>query len=259
MSLLSRLTPTAFHLAFAYDKWLINPNEPVDLHIAPQTSTISSFACVFGDVHPQHSLEMLGQILASLTMPALREMRFCCACYPRGVLEWPSGQFLALCARSGFQHTLKILKMSHVRVTEAELVEVLAVLTSLEELQIADKRTVDDEGADVVLMTDTLLCAITCAAPNSGSSGAAPLVPRLRVLRCASRLQFTHNLLLEFVSSRLEHAPNCAPFRLQIRPLTEADGRLDPEVHARLQATWSQNRRFVYYFGTPKYPALLWD
>ncbi|KAJ7201751.1 hypothetical protein C8J57DRAFT_1543710 [Mycena rebaudengoi] len=36
MSLLSRLTPTAFHLAFAYDKWLINPNEPVDLHIAPQ-------------------------------------------------------------------------------------------------------------------------------------------------------------------------------------------------------------------------------
>ncbi|KAJ7201752.1 hypothetical protein C8J57DRAFT_1543711 [Mycena rebaudengoi] len=149
--------------------------------------------------------------------------------------------------------------MSHVRVTEAELVEVLAVLTSLEELQIADKRTVDDEGADVVLMTDTLLCAITCAAPNSGSSGAAPLVPRLRVLRCASRLQFTHNLLLEFVSSRLEHAPNCAPFRLQIRPLTEADGRLDPEVHARLQATWSQNRRFVYYFGTPKYPALLWD
>ncbi|KAJ7263378.1 hypothetical protein C8J57DRAFT_1718977 [Mycena rebaudengoi] len=258
ISLLSCLTTTAFHLSFTCNKWSTNPNQAVDLQVAPQTSTISSFSCVmFGEFYPQHSLEMLGQILASLTMPALREMRFWCTRYPRGLLEWPRAQFLALCARSGFQHSLKILKMSHVRVTEAELVEVLSVLTSLEQLQIADKRNVDGEGADVVLITDTLLCAITCAAPNPGSSGAAPLVPRLRVLRCASRLQFTHNLLLKFVSSRLEHAPNCSPFRLQIRPLTEADGRLDPEVHARLQAMWSWKRRFVYCFGSAKYPALL--
>ncbi|KAF7346932.1 hypothetical protein MVEN_01445600 [Mycena venus] len=256
ISLLSRLTTgTAFSLSFTCNKWSINPNQIVDLQIAPQTSAISVFSCaMFGEYYPQHSLEMLGQILASLTMPALREIRFWSARYPRGLLEWSHAQFLALCARSGFQHSLKILKLSHVGMTEAALVEVLSVLISLEQLQIADKRSVDDEGADVVLITDTLLCAITCAASNTGSFGAAPLVPRLSVLRCASRLQFTHNLLLDFVSSRLEHAPNCAPFRLQIRPLTEADGHFDPEVHARLQAMWSRKRRFVYYFGSAKYP-----
>ncbi|KAJ7888528.1 hypothetical protein B0H13DRAFT_2341929 [Mycena leptocephala] len=185
-----------------------------------------------------HSLEMLAQILASLTLPALREIHFGCVRYPRGILEWPHAQFVALSERSGFPHTLKILNVAHVRMAEPALLEVL-------------------EGADVVLITDTLLRAITCAAPGPDATDTTSLIPRLRVLRCASRLQFKHNLLLEFVSSRLELAPNFSPFLLEVRPLTEADGLLDAEVHERLEAMWSRRRRFGYCFGSAEYPVLL--
>ncbi|KAJ7513089.1 hypothetical protein B0H11DRAFT_2182344 [Mycena galericulata] len=114
------------------------------------------------------------------------------------------------------------------------------------------------EGADVVLITDTLLRAIKCAVLGPDRAvDSTSLIPQLRVLRCASRLQFTHNLLLEFVSSRLELAPNSSPFLLEVRPLTETDGRLDAEVHERLEAMWSRRRRFGYCFGSAQYPALL--
>ncbi|KAJ7479774.1 hypothetical protein FB451DRAFT_1171867 [Mycena latifolia] len=259
ISLLSQLPTTTsdFELALDCNKASIDPNQTIDLHIAPQTSTISSFTLVLRNGHPQHSLEMLAQILDSLTLPALREIHFGCVRYPRGILEWPHAQFVALSERSGFPHTLKILNVAHVSMAEPALLEVLSVLTSLEELQIADKRNVNSEGTNVVLITDTLLRAITCAAPGLDATDTTSLIPQLRVLRCASRLQFTHNLLLEFVSSRLELAPNFPPFLLEVRPLTEADGRLDAEVHERLEAMWSRRRRFGYCFGSAEYPALL--
>ncbi|KAJ7082545.1 hypothetical protein C8R44DRAFT_753680 [Mycena epipterygia] len=251
LSLLSQLptSTSAFELALDYNKASTDPNQTVDLHIAPQMSTISSFTFVLGNGNPQHSFEILAQILASLTLPALREIHLACARYPRGILEWPHSQFVALSERSAFPHTLKILNVAHVRMAEPALLEVLSVLTSLEELQITDKGNVDSEGADVLLITDTLLRAITCADTTS-------LIPQLRVLRCASRLQFTHKLLLEFVASRLELAPNSSPFLLEVRPLTEADGRLDAEVHERLEAMGSRRRRFGYSFGSAEYPAL---
>ncbi|KAJ6465839.1 hypothetical protein C8R45DRAFT_1173523 [Mycena sanguinolenta] len=145
----------------------------------------------------------------------------------------------------GIPHNLKILNVAHVRMAEAEL---LVVLSVLDELQIADKRSVDSKGADMVLVTDALLRAITYAAPDITST--TLLISQLRVLRCASRFQFTHNLLLEFVSSRLELAPNSSPFLLKIQLLTEADRRLDAKVHGRLEALWSRRRRFGYCFGS---------
>ncbi|KAJ7629430.1 hypothetical protein DFH06DRAFT_720236 [Mycena polygramma] len=259
ISFLSQLPTTTsdFELALDCNKTLTDPNQPIDLHIAPQTSRISSFTFMLGNGHPQLSLEMLAQILASLTLPALQEIHFGDVRYPRGILEWPHVQFVALSERSGFMHTLKTLNVAHVRIAEPALLEVLSVLTSLEELQIADKRSVNSEGADVILITDTLLRAITCAAPGPDATDTTSLIPQLRVLRCASRLQFTHNLFLEFVSSRLELAPNFSPFLLEVRPLTEADGRLDAQVHARLEALCSRRRRFRYCFGSAEYPALL--
>ncbi|KAJ6493304.1 hypothetical protein C8R45DRAFT_1136395 [Mycena sanguinolenta] len=250
ISLLSRLSTTtsAFELALDCNEASTDPDQTVDLHIAPQTSTISSFTFVLGNDSPQHSLEILAQVLDSLTLPALQEIHFGCVRYPQRILEWPHSHFLALCERSGFPHTLKILNVAHVRTAEAELLEVLSVLTSLEELQIADTQNGDSEGADVVLVTDTLLRAITYTA--SDTTDTTSLIPQLRVLRCASRLQFTHNLLLEFVSSRLELAPNSSPFLLVVRPLPEADGHLDAEVHGRLEAMWSRRRGFWYCCGS---------
>ncbi|KAJ7201618.1 hypothetical protein GGX14DRAFT_699356 [Mycena pura] len=259
ISTLSQLptTTSAFGLALTlfHNKASTDPSQTIDLHITPQTSTISSFSFELVNGHPQHSLEILAQILASLTLPALREIQCSCTQYPRGILEWPHAQFIALSERSGFSHTLKILNVAHVRMGESALLEVLSVLASLEELHIADRRKVDSEGANVVLITDALLRAITCAA--SGPDDTTSLIPQLRVLHCASRLQFTHKLLLEFVSSRLELAPNLSPFLLQVRPLTQADGRLDAKVQERLEAMWSRRRRFEYCFRSAEYPALL--
>ncbi|KAJ6465852.1 hypothetical protein C8R45DRAFT_1079815 [Mycena sanguinolenta] len=252
ISILSRLPTTtpAFEFALNYKT---GPNQSVDLYIPPQTSAISSFTLVLGEGHTQHSLEIFAQILASLTLPALQEMHFDCFRYPQRIIEWPHSQFLALCERSGFPQNLKILNVAHVRMADTELLELLSMLTALEELQIADKRNVDSKGADVVLVTDTLLRAITYTATDITTS----LVPQLRILRCASRLQFTHNLLLGFVSSRLELAPNSSPFLFELQPLTEADGRLDAKVHGRLEAMWSRRRQFGYCLGTAEYPALL--
>ncbi|KAJ7202287.1 hypothetical protein GGX14DRAFT_654111 [Mycena pura] len=259
VSFLSQLptTTTSVGLALNYSVASTDPSQIGDLHIAPQTSTISSFGFTSVNGHSQYSLEILAQILASLTLPALREIGFYWVYYPRGSLEWPHAQFLALSKRSGFTHTLKSLNVAHVRIAEPALLEVLSMLTSLEELQIADKWKVHSEGADVILITDTLLRAITCAASGADAADATWLIPQLRVLRCASRLQFTHTLLLEFVSSRLELAPNLSPFLLEVRPLTESDGRLDAEVHERLEAMWSRRRRFEYCFGSAEYPELL--
>ncbi|KAJ7206055.1 hypothetical protein GGX14DRAFT_644058 [Mycena pura] len=261
ISFLSQLptTTSAFELALNYNVASTDPSQIDDLHIAPQTSTISSF--VFTSVNGYSQclpvLGILAQILASLTLPALRVIGFGWVHYPRGSLEWPHAQFIALSKRSGFAHTLKLLNVAHVCIAEPALLEVLSVLTSLEELQISDKRKVDSDGADVVLITDTLLRAITCAASGADATDTTSLIPQLRVLHCASRLQFTHNLLLIFVSSRLELAPNLSPFLLEVRPLTEADGRLDAEVHERLEAMWSRRRRFEYCFGSAEYPELL--
>src|ERR1700761_7301822 len=151
-----------------------------------QTSTISSYVFTSVNGHSQYSLEILAQILASLTLPALREIGFCWVYYPRGSLEWPHAQFLALSKRSGFAHTLKSLNVAHVRIAEPALLEVLSMLTSLEELQIADKWKVHSEGADVVLITDSLLRAIPCATSgaDAADSDTTWLIPQLRVLRC---------------------------------------------------------------------------
>ncbi|KAF8176260.1 hypothetical protein K438DRAFT_1979374 [Mycena galopus ATCC 62051] len=251
ISLLSQLptTTSTFELGLHCNK---ASTQTVDLHIAPQTSTISWFTFMWGNSDSQNSLEILGQVLASLTLPVLRGIYFGCVRYPQGILEWAHPQFLALCERPGFPHTLKTLNVAHVRMAEAELLEVLSMLTVLEELEIADTRNVGSEGADVVVVTDTLLRTITCAAPDTTTT----LIPQLCVLCCASRLQFTHNLLLEFVSSRLEFAPNSSPFLLEVRPLTEVDGRLDAEVHERLEGIWSRRRRFGYCFGSAEYSVL---
>ncbi|KAJ7775372.1 hypothetical protein B0H16DRAFT_1879799 [Mycena metata] len=191
ISLLSQLptTTSTFELLVDCNTTSTDASHKIDLHIAPQTSTISSLALALGTGHPQHSLDILAQILGSLTLPALREIQFECVHYPPGILEWPHGQFVALSERSGFQHTLKTLNVAQVHISEPILLKLLSMLPALEELEIADKRKVDGKGADVVLISDTLLRALACAPRGPDACPVTLLIPHLCILRCASRLQ----------------------------------------------------------------------
>ncbi|KAJ7224541.1 hypothetical protein GGX14DRAFT_387217 [Mycena pura] len=248
VSVLSKLKTGAshFNLSFHSDA---EYNQQIALGIAPTVSNIIHFFCkMTGTFHLHHSHQVLGDIFASLTLPKLQSLYLKASQFPWDVLGWPQALFLSLSERSGFHRSLKALKIPHVRITDDELICVLSSLAMLEHLEIADKARVYDEGVDLLLITDRLLRSLT----RTRTTACIGLVPRLRRLTCASRLKFTHSIFLDFVISRVE--PFAAvPMRVEIRPLSEEDGSLDPAVHAHLRELASRDRQLVYTFGGVQY------
>lgn len=139
---------------------------------------------------------MMHEILVSLTLPHLEELKFRSDAYPRLPLVWPHVQFISLAARSAFHDNLHLLSLSDVHITEAQLLECMAALPVLEQLELSDHVRVRWRGVDLLLITDALLRATYIPGPHC-------LLPHLIVLRVRSRLHFDVNVYLHFVRSRL--------------------------------------------------------
>ncbi|KAJ7787213.1 hypothetical protein B0H14DRAFT_2955016, partial [Mycena olivaceomarginata] len=137
-----------------------------------------------------HNALLAGQMLDSLTLPSLEIFAyFSYDDNPSPV--WPSDSFLALADRSRFSEHLVRLEI-RVLVTDAELLCCLPLLPRLEDLVVFD-------SPSHIVVTDTLLQALVC------TSSAPPLVPRLDYLSLSSVLGFTDSVLVDVVTSRVEH------------------------------------------------------
>ncbi|KAJ7432440.1 hypothetical protein B0H11DRAFT_2297560 [Mycena galericulata] len=184
----------------------------------------------------------MGEIIKSLTLPALEEFEIDAEGYPRLALPWPQNEFLALSSRSSFHTHLLCLKLYHSIVTPEQLLECLANLPALEMLGISDHRLVaEGGGADQLLISDTLLGELTRTSKRC-------LIPRLKSFNCQSLLQFDDTMYLNFVLSRLPTAraddenSEKDPFEIGIWWLPGYNRELDPAVIERLDELRLQNQ-----------------
>ncbi|KAJ7223144.1 hypothetical protein GGX14DRAFT_557716 [Mycena pura] len=237
LSLVINLNREVFHHKFS-DPYF--RKFPLRFEFPSVTASISSLTCItVNNFHPRHMSFTLEQMFDSLTVPQLRQLILACSTYPQLVLEWPHTQFLALCSRSNLGSCLKTLRIAEVRITPKKLLAVLSALPALEVLEVGDVPQVDMETNRRPLINDHILRALT------GGPGQDCLVPRLFYLGCVSRLSFTHNLVVDLVTSRLRDSQGS--FHFCLHPLR---GVLNPAVHAHLrQLAVESHRRFVYELG----------
>ncbi|KAJ7434827.1 hypothetical protein B0H11DRAFT_2116223, partial [Mycena galericulata] len=194
----------------------------------------------------------MGEIIKSLTLPALQEFEMDAEGYPRLALPWPQNEFRALSSRSSFHTHLLCLKLYHSIITPEQLPECLANLPALEMLGISDHRLIaEGGGADQLLIIDTLLGELTWT-----SNSERCLVPRLKSFNCQSLLQFDDTVYLNFVLSRLptaradEKNGEKDPFEIGIWWLPGYHRELDPAVVERLDELRLQNQvAFLYEAG----------
>ncbi|KAJ7983295.1 hypothetical protein DFH06DRAFT_1081466 [Mycena polygramma] len=225
------------------------PHQAMALCLPPVTAPISTLACLaVRKFYHHHTSSAIGQIFASLTLPSLRRLLLSSDTYPE-LIEWPHAQLLALCERSNLGRCLKVLQIAEVRITETELMEILSMLPALEHLEVGDAAgsVGDDDSSEAVLITDSFLRSMSCP-----PAPADCLVPRLFYLACVSRLAFTHSLLADFVTSRLEHlskADSSIIFHVYLDPFPGSDLRLIPAVRTTLRELAIAHRRFVYQTG----------
>ncbi|KAJ7191651.1 hypothetical protein GGX14DRAFT_600121 [Mycena pura] len=234
----------SYHLQF-FSRDEANPLIP--LHIPPTTSTISLLDWrIVGDIYSRHYSHALGEFLANLTLPNLAELRVMCGEYPRQ-------EILNLCARSGFERCLKVLRIPEVFITEEDLIQLLSRLESLEHLEIGDKY---GEGTESVLVTDTFLRAIALPA---ASSHMPHLVPRLRHFACFSKMGFTDNIFIDFVISRLVGCSPENPLSITLCPPTYIDMALHcaAPVHAAMERLVARSKRRLSTRSAPRLPTTL--
>ncbi|KAJ7443401.1 hypothetical protein B0H11DRAFT_2344997 [Mycena galericulata] len=174
----------------------------------------------FRDSSPA-SLNSLGGILASLTLPSLRTFWV-----RQRLVGWNQAGFISLASRSSFHSHLTRLFIS-VPITEDDLLECLSVLPVLRELRIQDSVSSDPEHP--ALITDTLLRGLTRNADQS------PLVPSLAAISFASVLRFTDSVYLDLITSRLvsEKSDDTKPFGIVLQLLTAGQRELGPEAEKR--------------------------
>ncbi|KAJ7431930.1 hypothetical protein B0H11DRAFT_2128151, partial [Mycena galericulata] len=145
-------------------------------------SNISTLSIKFTVPNDQHqTTAVLGAIIASLTLPRL--------------------QALELTGQSGESP----LFWHHPILVDEELLECLSVLPLLKELVISD---FEDENH--VLITDYLLRGLVW------SPDPACIIPQLTFLCISSLLQFSDDVFLDFVTSRLvSPRQDCVPFEIK--------------------------------------------
>jgi hypothetical protein len=243
--LMSRLPrATQFRL-----EWWSDTSDWREIDFFPLTSNISTFYIqILGSFHLLHSKLMLSSMLASLTLPLLDRFELETERYPHFLIIWPHTEFLALAARSGFDTHLRSLEIFDVQVTEAQLLECLSSLPSLERLAISDHQTVDDGGGvDEHLITDSLFTKLN-RTPDSPC-----LVPRLSSFGCQTLLRFDDQALLALAVSRLDgtdRGQNVGRFQLELSWLPGHERPIDEEVLTRLrELNISTRRRFVFRFS----------
>ncbi|KAJ7487023.1 hypothetical protein FB451DRAFT_1363169 [Mycena latifolia] len=223
-------TTTRFRLEIFISNW--THDNVVGFDIPPTSSNISHLSMEIRDYFlAERCVKALSDIFTGLTLPHLQQLSFWSSVHSHSPMHWPHSAFLSLAVRSSFHNQLRSLNVCHVVVTEAHLVECLAVLPSLQRLAIADHKVVGDngDGADEHLITDSLLSQLTLA-PNSPS-----LVPQLRSLTCDSLLKFDDGVYLRFLLSRRQRAPGAAPFLCKMYWLDGHRRELDSNVIPHLR------------------------
>ncbi|KAJ7101945.1 glycosyl transferase family 90-domain-containing protein [Mycena epipterygia] len=186
-----------------------DPDAPLafNLRVPPIVSAISTLIFeIFEEFSPDDARRPLESFIASLTLPCLTSLFLSAIDHPRISLPWPHSQFLSLSERSSFHAHLTKLYLYEVIITESELLQSLAALPALEWLTISDQLAVLPDGTEHLLITDTLLVALT-KTPQSPC-----LIPRLRIFACQSMLKFDDNIYLKFSLSRLQGEADQAKF-----------------------------------------------
>ncbi|KAJ7093804.1 hypothetical protein C8R44DRAFT_953125 [Mycena epipterygia] len=201
----------------------------VGIDLPPTSSNISSLSMDIRDYFDAAPcVKALSDIFTSLTLPHLGHFNFRSAQSPLFLMYWPHSAFIDLAARSSFQTHLESLCLCDVVVTEAELIEALAALPSLQRLTISDHQIIRDCGAHQLLITDSLFSALTLKPDSS------PLVSRLLSLTCQSLLQFDDRAYLSFLLSRRSPSGS-APFLSRMYWLQGHHRELDTSVVVRLR------------------------
>ncbi|KAJ7162663.1 hypothetical protein C8R43DRAFT_305293 [Mycena crocata] len=181
----------------------------------------------------------------------------------RHILPWPHAHFISLSTRSSLAGHLLSLDLEPVRISVADLLEVLAALPMLERLAIAhhpqdtDERALTTDAhhatpavACAPLFTTSLLTALVHHPVSTSSTDTAQtLVSRLANLTCESVLQLEDQVLLEFLLSRVQmrQSSDDTPFSLEVWCPPEHARPLDAAVAGRIQELRVQ-RRLMFVF-----------
>ncbi|KAJ7664663.1 hypothetical protein DFH06DRAFT_1188302 [Mycena polygramma] len=208
-------------------------NKVTGIDLPPTSSNIATLSMETCDYFKRpHCVKAFSDIFASLTLPHLRDLKFRSRDAPYSLISWAHPAFLDFSARSSFHDHLHSLSLFDVIVTETELIEALFSLPSLHHLEISDHSIVAGHSVDELLITDTLLSALTLR-PELNPPG---LVPLLNTLHCRSVLRFDDHRYLDFLlSRRREPASNSAPFVCRIHWISGHLRALDVGVNARLR------------------------
>ncbi|KAJ7146991.1 hypothetical protein C8R44DRAFT_899329 [Mycena epipterygia] len=194
---------------------------PINL---PPISNVSKLFLLF-TVGPdqQQTTEILGAVLASLTLPDLRELIL------RGKanrLFWNQQHFLSLASRSTLQASLTKLEIQAI-IQDEELLLCISALPSLESFIIRDY----DGGAGTdnhALITDNLLRGLEWRADKA-------LVPSLASISLTSLLRFRDDSFWQFITSRIaSRSEEAKPFHIQIYWLPHRERECSLEFITRL-------------------------
>ncbi|KAJ6568626.1 hypothetical protein B0H19DRAFT_686355 [Mycena capillaripes] len=174
-------------------------------------------------------------VVEGLTLPSLELLDIDLLGYPDIFIHWPQSEFLALATRSAFHTHLKVLHLWHVVIAEPQLLECLAALPLLERLAISDHQLTPDSSAEQLLVTDSLLTALT---RKPDRDVPCPL-PHLTSFGCQTLLKFSDTVLLDLILSRVPaiHADKTDVefFEVEIWWLRGHHRELDPSVVARME------------------------
>ncbi|KAJ7468721.1 hypothetical protein FB451DRAFT_1257130 [Mycena latifolia] len=213
--------------------------EPVPLMVNSPlaTSELSSLELsATGSFTLARANDVFAQVMGCLSLPSLDTLRFKIYQYEGAVIfPWPHHAFSSLSHRSSLHSHLICLELYHVLITETELVQTLSTLHSLLQLIIWDHKMIDDEGADFILITDSLLHRLTW------SPSPTCLAPRLSYLGCQTLLQFDDTVLRDFALSRVKPGRNeNGPFEIELEWYPGHHRELDAGVRAQFEELQSQ-------------------
>ncbi|KAJ7464150.1 hypothetical protein FB451DRAFT_1370494 [Mycena latifolia] len=212
-------------------------------HLTSVQSDISELhLSLSDDGGPEHFRQVLGELLAPLTLPSLQGLLFQAA-VTRNPLFWPRAQFGAFFVRSSLRDTLQHLSLHDMIVTEDDLVECLSEMRVLINLHIEDVPSSGPGAEDHLLVTNSLLQRLT------RTTDPTCLVPNLRIFAFSSLFTFDDSFLLAFVTSRLVPGQIYGQlFKLDMwwHPTTPAERDIDEavaacmtELEGRNELVWS--------------------
>ncbi|KAJ7503162.1 hypothetical protein B0H11DRAFT_1988091 [Mycena galericulata] len=178
---------TSFYIRVRLDQFAVEgeANSP-----PPVTSHVSALlVCGAGLFDPDVARLVLAIFCKRLSLPLVQSLKFAHSGYYGLPMPWPTVEFLALSHRSSFHAHLKDLELQHLAISEAELLQTLSSLQSLEHLVISDHRAARSEGSEMLLITDSLLNRLTWT-------------PDPTHLGCHTLLEFDDAVYRDFVLSR---------------------------------------------------------